>query len=86
MTLPQSMLATSRRTAAAKSQVIETYLKALIESVGLLLDPANQESVTKIIARNLRLSNPADTAESYHSVVSSYEHALRRRREHEAVA
>ena len=73
MTLPQSMLVTSRRTAAAKPQVIEAYLKTLIESIGLLLDPANQESVTKTIAKNLRLSNPADAEEAYHSVVSSYE-------------
>ena len=73
MTLPQTMLVTSRRTAAAKPQVIEAYLKTLIESIGLLLDPANKESVTKTIATNLRLSNPADAEEAYHSVVSSYE-------------
>ena len=73
MTLPQTMLVTTRRTAAAKPQVIEAYLKTLIESIGLLLDPANQDSVTKTIAKNLRLSNPADAEEAYHSVVNSYE-------------
>jgi NitT/TauT family transport system substrate-binding protein len=73
MTLPQSILVTSRRTAAAKPQIIEAYLKTLIESIGVLLDPANKESIVKTIATNLRLSNPADAEESYHSVVNSYE-------------
>ena len=73
MTLPQSMLVTSRRTAIAKPQVIEAYLKALVESIGVLLEPANQASVTKTIATNLRLDNPADAEEAYHSVVNSYE-------------
>jgi NitT/TauT family transport system substrate-binding protein len=73
MTLPQTMLVTSRRIAASKPQVIEAYLKTLIESIGLLLDPVNQESVTRTIAKNLRLSNPADAEEAYHSVVNSYE-------------
>jgi ABC-type nitrate/sulfonate/bicarbonate transport system substrate-binding protein len=73
MTLPQSMLVTSRRTATAKPQVIEAYVKTLIESIGLLLDPANKESVTKTIATNLRLSNAADAEEAYQSVVHSYE-------------
>lgn len=73
MTLPQSMLVTSRRTAAAKPQVVEAYVKTLIESIGLLLDPANKASVTKTIATNLRLSNAADAEEAYHSVVNSYE-------------
>ncbi len=73
MTLPQTMLVTSRRIAASKPQVIEAYLKTLIESIGLLLDPVNQDSVTRTIAKNLRLSNPADAEEAYHSVVNSYE-------------
>lgn len=73
MTLPQTMLVTSRRIAASKPQVVEAYLKTLIESIGLLLDPANQDSVTRTIAKNLRLSNPADAEEAYRSVVNSYE-------------
>jgi NitT/TauT family transport system substrate-binding protein len=73
MTLPQSMLVTSRRTAAAKPQIIEAYVKTLIEGIGLLLDPANKASVSKTIATNLRLSNAADAEEAYHSVVNSYE-------------
>jgi ABC-type nitrate/sulfonate/bicarbonate transport system substrate-binding protein len=72
MTLPQSMLVTSRRTAAAKPQVVEAYVKTLIEGIGLLLDP-NKASVTKTITTNLRLSNAADAGEAYHSVVNSYE-------------
>jgi ABC-type nitrate/sulfonate/bicarbonate transport system substrate-binding protein len=73
MTLPQSMLVTSRRTAAAKPQVVEAYVKTIVEAIGLLLDPASKEGVIKTIATNLRLSNPADAEEAYHSVVNSYE-------------
>jgi len=73
VTLPQSILATTRRTAAAKPQVIDGYVKAMIEAIAVLLDPANKESVMRIIATNLRLSNPADAEEAYHAVVNSVE-------------
>lgn len=76
MTLPQTMLVTSRRIAASKPQVIEAHLKTIIESIGLLLDPANKESVTKTIATNLRLSNAANAEEAYQSVVNAYERVL----------
>ena len=74
-TLPQTMLVTTRRIAAAKPQVIEGYLKTLIEAIAVTLDPANKELVMRLQASNLRLTNPADAAESYHSVVNSYERA-----------
>ena len=74
-TLPQTMLVTTRRIAAAKPQVIEGYLKALIEGIAVTLDPANKELVLRLLASNLRLSNPADAEESYHAVVNSYERA-----------
>lgn len=67
------MLVTSRRTANAKPQAIEAYVKILIESIGVLLDPASKESVIKANATNLRLSNADDAEEAYHSVVNSYE-------------
>ncbi len=73
VTLPQNTLVTTRRTAAAKPQVIEAYLKALIEGIAVTVDPANKETVTRLIATNLRLSNPADAEESYHAVVNSFE-------------
>jgi NitT/TauT family transport system substrate-binding protein len=73
MTLPQTMLVTSRRIAASSPQVIEAHLKTIIESIGILLDPANRESVTKTMATNLRLSTAADAEEAYQSVVNSYE-------------
>jgi len=73
VTLPQSVLVTSRRTAAAKPQVIEGYLKALIEAIAYVVDPVNKQSVIRIVATNLRLSNPADAEEAYHSVVNSIE-------------
>jgi NitT/TauT family transport system substrate-binding protein len=74
-TLPQTMLVTTRRIAAAKPQVIEGYLKTMIEAIAATLDPANKELVMRLQASNLRLTNPADAAESYHSVVNSYERA-----------
>jgi NitT/TauT family transport system substrate-binding protein len=74
-TLPQTMLVTTRRIAATKPQVIEGYLKTMIEAIAVTLDPANKELVMRLQASNLRLTNPADAAESYHSVVNSYERA-----------
>jgi NitT/TauT family transport system substrate-binding protein len=72
VTLPQSMLVTTRRIAAAKPQVIEAYLKTMIEAIAVTLDPANKELVTRLLASNLRLS-PADAEESYQAVIDSYE-------------
>jgi ABC-type nitrate/sulfonate/bicarbonate transport system substrate-binding protein len=74
-TLPQNMMVTTRRIVAAKPQVIEGYLKAFVEAIAITLDPANKELVTKLLASKLRLSNPADVEESYHSVIDSYERA-----------
>jgi ABC-type nitrate/sulfonate/bicarbonate transport system substrate-binding protein len=73
VTLPQNMLVTTRRIAAKKPQVIEAYLKSMIEAIAITVDPANKELVTRLLASNLRLSNPADAEESYHAVVNSYE-------------
>jgi NitT/TauT family transport system substrate-binding protein len=71
--LPQTVLTTARRTAAAKPQVVDAYLKAFIESIAYMLDPANKPGVVRIIATNLRLTNPADAEESYQTVINSYE-------------
>ena len=73
--LPQNMLVTTRRIAATKSQVIEGYLKATIEAIAMIADPANKELVSRLLASNLRLSNPADVEESYQAVISNYERA-----------
>jgi NitT/TauT family transport system substrate-binding protein len=73
VTLPQNMLVTTRRTAATRPQVIEGYLKATIEAIALIGDPANKELVTRLLASNLRLSNPADVEESYQAVIANYE-------------
>jgi len=74
-TLPQTMLVTTRRIAAAKPQVIEGYLKAMIEAIAVTLDPANKELVLRLLASNLRLTNTADAEESYHAVINAYERA-----------
>src|SRR5438270_422641 len=75
VTLPQNMLVTTRRTAATKPAVIEGYLKATIEAIAMISDPANKELVSRLLASNLRLSNPADVEESYQAVIANYEHA-----------
>lgn len=73
LTMPQTMMATTRRIAGDKPQVVEAYLKTIIEAIAFLLDPANKESMARIIASNLRLNNAADAEEAYQSVVNSYE-------------
>src|SRR5258705_14010572 len=75
VTLPQNMMVTTRRTAATKPAVIEGYLKATIEAIAMISDPANKELVSRLLASNLRLSNPADVEESYQAVISNYERA-----------
>ena len=72
VTLPQSMLTTTRRIAAAKPQVIDAYLKTMIEAIAVTVDPANREMVTRLLASNLRLS-AADAEESYQAVINFYE-------------
>ena len=72
VTLPQNMLVTTRRIAAAKPQVIEAYLKTMIEALAVTFDPANKELVVRLLASNLHLS-PADAEESYQAVINTYE-------------
>ena len=72
VTLPQNMLVTTRRIALAKPQVIEAYLKTMIEAIAVTFDPANKDLVTRLLASNLHLT-PADAEESYQAVISSYE-------------
>ena len=75
VTLPQNMLVTTRRTAATKAKVIEGYLKATVEAIALIADTANKEFVSRLLASNLRLSNPADVEESYQALITNYERA-----------
>lgn len=73
VTLPQSVLVTSRRTATAKPQVVDAYLRAMLEAIAMTIDPGNKSSVMRAIMTNLRLSNPADAEEAYNAVVNSIE-------------
>jgi NitT/TauT family transport system substrate-binding protein len=73
VTLPQTMLVTTRRIAATKPQVIEGYLKTMVEAIAVTFDPANKDLVIRLLASNLRLTNTADAEESYHTVINSYE-------------
>src|ERR1044072_5629762 len=60
VTLSPNILVTTRRTAASKPQVIEGYLKTMIEAIAVTVDPANRQKATRLIAANLRLTHPAD--------------------------
>ena len=73
VTMPQTMLVTTRRLASSKPQVVEAYAKTIVEAIAVMFDPANKETVTRTIASNLRLSNPSEAEEAYHSVINSYE-------------
>jgi len=74
-TLPQTMLVTTRRIAAAKPHVIDAYLKTFVEAIAVTVDPANKELVMRLQMTNLRLASSADAEEAYHSVINSYERA-----------
>jgi NitT/TauT family transport system substrate-binding protein len=73
VTMPQTMLVTTRRLASSRPQVVEAYAKTIVEAIAIMFDPVNKESVTRTIASNLRLTNPSDWDEAYHSVINSYE-------------
>jgi NitT/TauT family transport system substrate-binding protein len=73
VTMPQTMLVTTRRLASTRPQVVEAYAKTIVEAIAVMFDPVNKESVTRTIASNLRLTNPSDGDEAYQSVINSYE-------------
>jgi NitT/TauT family transport system substrate-binding protein len=73
ITMPQTMMVTTRRIAASKPQLVQAYLKAIIEAIAFLLDPANKDAVTRIVATHLRLTKAADAEETYQSVVDAFE-------------
>jgi len=73
VTMPQTMLVTTRRIAAAKPQVVEGYVKGIVEAIAYMLDPANKENVTRIMATNLRLTHPSEAEDAYHAVVNVYD-------------
>jgi ABC-type nitrate/sulfonate/bicarbonate transport system substrate-binding protein len=73
VTMPQTMLVTTRRLATGKPMVVEAYVKAIVEGIAFMLDPANKETVTRTIATNLRLTNASDAEEAYQSVTNAYE-------------
>jgi ABC-type nitrate/sulfonate/bicarbonate transport system substrate-binding protein len=72
ISLAQTALATSRRIIAAKPQVIDGYLKAFIEALNYILEPANKAPLMRVIAANLRLESAA-AEDAYQAVVNSYD-------------
>ena len=72
ISLAQTVLITSRRTIAAKPQVIDGYLKAFIEAIAYVLEPANKSALVRIIASNLHVESPV-AEEAYQAVVNNYE-------------
>jgi NitT/TauT family transport system substrate-binding protein len=73
VTMPQTMVVTTRRTVTGRPQLVEGYLKALIEAITYTMEPGHKDTVARIFAANLRLSNSSDIEEAYQSIVSSYE-------------
>lgn len=73
ITMPQTTMVTTRRTVANKPQLVEAYLKTIIEAIAFLFKPANKEAVTRILATKLRLNNMTEAEEVYQSVVDSFE-------------
>ena len=73
ITMPQTMIATTRRLVANNPHLVEAYLKAIIEAIAYIFDPANKEIVTRIIATNMRLKNTSDIEEAYRSVIDDFE-------------
>ena len=73
ITMPQTMIVTTRRLAANKPHLVEAYLKAIIEAIAYIFDPANKEIVMRIIATNMRLKNMSDIEEAYRSVIDDFE-------------
>jgi NitT/TauT family transport system substrate-binding protein len=73
VTMPQTMLVTTRRVAANKPQVVDAYIKAIVEAIAYMLDPTNKETVTRAMAVNLRLSNASEADEAYKAVLGVYE-------------
>ena len=72
VTMPQTMLVTTRRVAANKPQVVDAYIKAIVEAIAYMLDPTNKETVTRAMAVNLRLSNASEADEAYKAVIGVY--------------
>ena len=73
ITMPQTMIVTTRRLAANNPHLVEAYLKAIIEAIAYTFDPANKEVVTRIMATNMRLKNLSDVEEAYRSVIDDFE-------------
>jgi len=71
--MPQTVILTTRQIVSTKPQLLEGYLKSIIEGIAFVMEPANKEFVVKTLATKLRLSKPSDAEESYQSVTQQYE-------------
>jgi ABC-type nitrate/sulfonate/bicarbonate transport system substrate-binding protein len=67
-----SGLATSRRYIRANPQVVENLIKAVIEGVVFVQNPANKKIVVDSIARNLRLDRPDRLERAYQTISESF--------------
>jgi ABC-type nitrate/sulfonate/bicarbonate transport system substrate-binding protein len=67
-----SGLATSRRYIRANPQVVENLVKAVIEGVVFVQNPANKKIVVDSIARNLRLDRPDRLERAYQTISESF--------------
>ncbi len=56
--------------------LVEKVLRAMAESVGFILQPANKNAVMTTLAKRLRLPRVEDAAESYENVLSLYDRRI----------
>jgi NitT/TauT family transport system substrate-binding protein len=60
----------------ASPQVVERFLRALLESVAFILEPANKPAVMKSLARGLRLPRVQDAADGYEGMIMLYDRRI----------
>ena len=65
----QTCLVTTRRFARSHPGIVDGALRALAEGTAFVLDPRNAEAVKAVIARRLRLDEPAAVEEGYRDAV-----------------
>jgi NitT/TauT family transport system substrate-binding protein len=67
-----SGLVTSRRYMRANSQVAENLVKAVVDGVVFVQNPANKKIVMESIAHNLRLDRPDRLERAYQTITESF--------------
>lgn len=67
---------TRRSFVNSSPQVVERFLRALVDAVAFVLEPANKVAVMKSLARGLRLPRVQDAAEGYEGMITLYDRRM----------